>query len=487
MGWIVRKATGNTPTISTNVIIPDFEWQHITMTWNGLLGGPNSKLYLNGSQVGNVTRNSGSGDVVSDVGNLFTIGNRPQNDSSFFKGWMDDFRIWERVITPNEVQQLYNGVPDENVTISGVVTDSTTVPGSVIMWVFDEDGNKLAEQILPNGPGAYSFSLVRGHSYDVKAFGDGNGNGSLDPGIGEPYAHWGSWNGNGFDLLPVDGNKTGIDISLSWEPDSDNDGFSLWQETMAGTSDNNSSSQPGLNFGLVGWWPFDGNASDMSGNENHGVVNGATLGADRFGQAGMAYNFDGVDDFIVVSDSNKFDFENRGFSISSWVKKFSQVNSNVGMVLSQWNTGASPGTNQWLLSSSTSGEIGKPNFSYEVANQTFKSTSSSVMGLNEWVYLVGVRESTHTKLFMNGSLVSQNVGSSGSINETGRDLYFGKYRDSNSIFSNISIDETRIYNRALSASEVQSLYQLESTPPDLNASVSGSVNYNGEINAPAIV
>ena len=89
MSWVVREATGNTPTISTNVIIPDFEWQHITMTWNGLLGGPNSKLYLNGSPVGNVTRNSGSGDVVSDVGNLFTIGNRPQNDSSYFKdGWM---------------------------------------------------------------------------------------------------------------------------------------------------------------------------------------------------------------------------------------------------------------------------------------------------------------------------------------------------------------------------------------------------------------
>ena len=31
----------------------DFEWQHITMTWNGLLGGTNSKLYLNGSLVGN--------------------------------------------------------------------------------------------------------------------------------------------------------------------------------------------------------------------------------------------------------------------------------------------------------------------------------------------------------------------------------------------------------------------------------------------------
>ena len=65
-------------------------------------------------------------------------------------------------------------------------------------------------------------------------------------------------------------------------------------------------------FGLVGW-PFDGNASDMSGNKNHGTVSGATLGVDRFGQAGMAYDFDG-DDFIVVSDSNKFDFENRIFT-----------------------------------------------------------------------------------------------------------------------------------------------------------------------------
>ena len=83
------------------------------------------------------------------------------------------------------------------------------------------------------------------------------------------------------------------------------------------------------------------------------------------------------------------------------------------------------------------------------------------MGLNEWIHLVGVRESTHTKLFMNGSLVSQNVGSSGSVNETGRNLYFGKYRDSNSIFSNISIDDARIYNRALSSSEVFALYQFE--------------------------
>ena len=43
--------------------------------------------------------------------------------------------------------------------------------------------------------------------------------------------------------------------------------------------------------GLVGWWPFNGNANDESGNNNNGTVNGATLTTDRFGNAGKAYDF----------------------------------------------------------------------------------------------------------------------------------------------------------------------------------------------------
>ena len=46
--------------------------------------------------------------------------------------------------------------------------------------------------------------------------------------------------------------------------------------------------------GLVGWWPFNGNAQDESGNGNHGMVNGASLSADRFGNVGKAYSFNGM-------------------------------------------------------------------------------------------------------------------------------------------------------------------------------------------------
>jgi len=50
--------------------------------------------------------------------------------------------------------------------------------------------------------------------------------------------------------------------------------------------------------GLVGWWPFNGNANDVSGNGNNGTVNGATLTTDRFGTANKANSFDGIIDYI---------------------------------------------------------------------------------------------------------------------------------------------------------------------------------------------
>ena len=70
---------------------------------------------------------------------------------------------------------------------------------------------------------------------------------------------------------------------------------------------------PGLDFGLVGYWPFDGNASDLSGNGNLGTVHGATLGTDRNGQGGKAFTFDGTTDYVEVPyfsglSSSRFSF-----------------------------------------------------------------------------------------------------------------------------------------------------------------------------------
>ena len=66
--------------------------------------------------------------------------------------------------------------------------------------------------------------------------------------------------------------------------------------------------------GLVGYWPFNGNANDASGNGNNGTVNGATLTTDRFGVVNKAYNFDGINDFIDLQNLTS----NLNFSYSLW-------------------------------------------------------------------------------------------------------------------------------------------------------------------------
>ena len=59
----------------------------------------------------------------------------------------------------------------------------------------------------------------------------------------------------------------------------------------------------------------------MSGNGNHGTVNGATLGTDRHGVA-VAYIFDGVDDWI---STNNFDWDD---SIGAWLISLQMDNDN---------------------------------------------------------------------------------------------------------------------------------------------------------------
>lgn len=55
--------------------------------------------------------------------------------------------------------------------------------------------------------------------------------------------------------------------------------------------------------GLVGWWPFTGNANDSSGNGNHGTVAYAALTTDRFGNLNSAYAFNGLNSKIDVADA----------------------------------------------------------------------------------------------------------------------------------------------------------------------------------------
>lgn len=73
-----------------------------------------------------------------------------------------------------------------------------------------------------------------------------------------------------------------------------------------------------LRDGLVAEYRFDRNAADTSDSGRHGVVHGATLTTDRFGSADHAYHFDGIDDYIEVAPPPEFASE--FLTVSVWVR-----------------------------------------------------------------------------------------------------------------------------------------------------------------------
>jgi hypothetical protein len=81
--------------------------------------------------------------------------------------------------------------------------------------------------------------------------------------------------------------------------------------------------------GLVGYWPFNGNANDESGNGNNGTVNGATLTTDRFGNANSAYSFDGLNDYIDCGNSTSVSTPTN-FTFSVWINPLFSRSQRLG-------------------------------------------------------------------------------------------------------------------------------------------------------------
>ena len=226
-----------------------------------------------------------------------------------------------------------------------------------------------------------------------------------------------------------------------------------------------SASNP-LNSGLVAYYPFSGNANDESVNDNDGVVYGAVLTTDRFGNPSSAFNFDGVDDYIDIGNMEYL--SNDAFSVSIWVKKDTN-NANFGFI-GKWNT--SPLTNNTFLL--YNGEQSGVNFPVFVIQRNDGSYSSAIspfqIGTDDYYHLVGVFDkASGTSLYINAQLVDFNADASGIPlkNEiygyTAKIGHWGLLRPGGYYFDG-ALDDIRIYNRALTDADVLALYN--ENPPD---------------------
>ena len=160
--------------------------------------------------------------------------------------------------------------------------------------------------------------------------------------------------------------------------------------------------------GLVGYWPFTGNANDLSGNNNNGAVNGATLTTDRFGNVNQAYSFDGSSNRIQINPNNPFQ---NNTSISVW---FYSSNITGGPFV---HIGQDNGSNPYC----DGYDIGKGGSTLNnQGNDLISGFScvgyydSNVSGPNgQWNHAVLVKLNAQILIYLNGILIStQNTSTS---------------------------------------------------------------------------
>ena len=213
------------------------------------------------------------------------------------------------------------------------------------------------------------------------------------------------------------------------------------------------SAQVNLSNGLEAYFSFNGNADDVSGNNNHGSIFGSpTLVQDRFGNPNSAYSFDGLDDYINTYST--FDYTNRSVSLWIHAKDANGYGGTANVAITQDDDNLDYGKLRIDYSNNT--------LNLYAGGTTGEFTTSST-NLNSWAHLVLIREGNATKYYINNQLVHTDVSAStGSTYNPNPDFIIGAGRDLNQQFFEGKIDDIRIYNRAINECEINSLYEIRS-------------------------
>ncbi len=216
--------------------------------------------------------------------------------------------------------------------------------------------------------------------------------------------------------------------------------------------------------GLVAMYYFNGNTIDGSGDENDGTNYGAAQTYDRFGNWGKAYSFDGVDGYVDVPNEQQLRL-NAPYTVSIWVN---QSENNLSGEFLIGKSASHQGHRNYSIEVITGRKVTFTYHQYE--NTPISITHDIPLNLIEWYHILVVHDNSQIRMYLNNDLVqSQSVTTSDVVISylgTPQNLGIGRhtYGSSDGYF-NGTLDDIRIYDRALTVSEIQTLFEVGGWDP----------------------
>lgn len=200
---------------------------------------------------------------------------------------------------------------------------------------------------------------------------------------------------------------------------------------------------------LVAWYSFDNNANDLSGNGNNLTNTNAVATADRFGQPNSAYQFNGTAYLTKSSISQTFNLTGV-YTFSFWGKK--DV-AGTGIAMMSGNT--STNNFVWLFQGDASNIF---RFGTNKQGSSWTWLDAPVVTVNQWEHYVGVYNNKVMKLYKNGAYIGTVTNNYTSVSQSAMPLWIGRGAGTSNFYQG-ALDDIGIWNRELTVSEIQQLYQ----------------------------
>jgi autotransporter-associated beta strand protein len=248
----------------------------------------------------------------------------------------------------------------------------------------------------------------------------------------------------------------GLDITVAsadLSADSDGDGFTNGLELALGTDANSSSSQPDSSYsGLRAWWRLNEAsgtiADDTTGQSQDGTVAGGAAWV--AGLIGNALSLDGVDDGAFVGNSAALT-GTTDFTLSAWVKM--NPGSPAATIIQQREPGGLGYLGEYMLNVNAGGTVNF--FVYNSGYQFNLNTTASVTD-GQWHLVSATRSGSAGTIYIDGVQAASGSGTVQPLVSLAVSIGYD-YRDNNKRFSGL-LDDVRIYSRALSATELNTIH-----------------------------